>query len=277
MDTRITILIVLVVIFLASIYLSGTSQTMIEPFEPSKETGVEESETEDDSSGQKTAAEIEEELECFFENVTLQTVKIRGNASVKLPAIDNEGNGVVTWLTVDVMPGKGRTLTDINQLLFWIDTQYSIQIAKAVAVNHTKMNLTNVDIVYTIDTEASLVEGMSAGAGLTVATVAALTNKAPAEDVMITGTINTDGTIGPVGGILEKATAAKDVGATVFLVPPGQSTEITYKQDRKCEKIGPVTYCTTDYVPVKTDIEAEVGIDIEEVSTISEALKYFLD
>ncbi len=38
--------------------------------------------------------------------------------------------------------------------------------------------------------------------------------------VMMTGMINPDGTIGPVGGILEKASAAASVGAKLFLIPP---------------------------------------------------------
>jgi len=37
----------------------------------------------------------------------------------------------------------------------------------------------------------------------------------------MTGTLNHDGSIGPSGKILEKAIAAKEAGAKVFLVPVG--------------------------------------------------------
>jgi len=254
---------VIIIVIMASSYLSNESETSIEPIgTPYVGPGGNES---------------LEDLECLLENVTLKTVEVWGEAAIKVPAVDDKGKGVTTWLTVDVMPGEGRTLTDINQLLFWIDTQYSIQISKAVAASYTEMNLSSLDIIYAIETEALLVEGPSAGAALTVATVAALYNETLYPDVMVTGTINLDGSIGPVGGIIEKAQAAKDVGATVFLVPDGQSQQTNYRQERKCERMGPITYCTTNYYPEIVDVEEQVGIRIEEVSDISEALKYFIE
>lgn len=200
-----------------------------------------------------------------------------GSASIKVPAVDNEGNGVVTWLKVIVLPGEGRVLVDINQLLFWVDTQYSIRVAEYVAENVTGVNVTNMDFIYGIETEASLVEGPSAGAALTVATIAALENKTINPNIMITGTISLDGTIGPVGGVVEKALAAKDVGATTFLVPEGQSVQIYYIPQRSCERIGPITYCTTTYNEEKIDVSETVEIEIKEVSNINEAVGYFLE
>jgi uncharacterized protein len=212
-------------------------------------------------------------------NVTTTTTLItipHYGVALKVPAVDNEGKGVVTRLLVEAQPGQGRVLTDINNLLFWIDTQYSIQIAKKVAENITKINVSSVDLIYAIETNASLIEGPSAGAALTVATIAALENKTINQSVMITGTINPDGSIGEVGAVAEKAKASKDVGATLFLVPKGQGTEINYKPVQKCEKIGPITYCTVTYTTEKIDISKSIGIEVKEVSTIEEALKYFL-
>lgn len=199
-----------------------------------------------------------------------------GSAAIKVPAVDENGEGVVTWLKVYSNAGEGRTLVNIDQLLFWVDTQYSIQTAKSVAENYTNANLSKVDLVYSIDTEANLIEGPSAGAALTVATIVAIYNETLNSSVMITGTIRPDGGIGPVGGIVEKAEAAKDIGATLFIVPSGQSTQIYYKPERSCEKIGPITYCSTEYVQQTTDVRKQVGIDVKEVSSIGEALKYFL-
>ncbi len=200
-----------------------------------------------------------------------------GSAAIKVPAVDENGNGVVTWLGVDSTPGEGRTLVNIDQLLFWVDTQYSIQTAKTVAENYTSADLSEVDFIYSINIEASLIEGPSAGAALTVATIAAIQNKTINPDAIMTGTINLDGTIGPVGGILAKAKAAKDIGATLLVVPKGQSIQTYYKQEQTCEQIGPITYCNTEYVPETNDIEEQVDIEVEEVSNIGEALKYFLE
>jgi uncharacterized protein len=266
MEWKITAAVIIIILLSVLFYLSEESETTIEPFDLPLGGGVQ----------NITEEELEKELECLFENVDPNATDVWGESAIRVPAVDENGNGVVTWLVVDIMPGEGRTLTDINQLLFWVDTQYSIQISKAVAANYTKVNTSNLDIVYAIDTEATLVEGPSAGAALTVATVAALYNDTLDPNVMITGTISPDGSIGPVGGVLEKASVAKDIGATVLLVPKGQSVQVTYSQVRECERIGPFTYCRTNYLPERVDIEEEVGIDIIEVSNIGEALKYFL-
>jgi predicted S18 family serine protease len=54
-------------------------------------------------------------------------------ASIIVPAVDQEGNGVATELDVQVVPGAGRTLVNVDKLIFWTDTQNSIRTAKSVA------------------------------------------------------------------------------------------------------------------------------------------------
>jgi uncharacterized protein len=91
----------------------------------------------------------------------------------------------------------------------------------------------------------------------------------------MTGTINEDGTIGPVGAIYEKAKASKDVGATLFLVPVNKSTEYTYKRERRCQKFDFIEYCTINYIPEQINIGKELNITVKEVEDIGEALHYF--
>lgn len=193
-----------------------------------------------------------------------------------IPAVDNNGNGVTTLLNVQATPGSGKVLIDVNNLFFFVDTQNSIRTAVEVAHNITGMDMSKVDLVYSVDANVSAVEGPSAGAALTIATVAALENKTPNPHVVITGTINPDSTIGQIGGVLEKAQAAKEAGATLFLVPVGQGTSTTYQPQQNCETIGSITYCTNDYKGTSTDISSSAGINVKEVSTINEALSYFL-
>ncbi|MCK4335984.1 MAG: hypothetical protein KAW40_04655 [Candidatus Aenigmarchaeota archaeon] len=197
-------------------------------------------------------------------------------ASIIIPAVDEEGNGLTTVLTVQAIPGEGRVLANIDRLLFWTDTQNSIRTSSKVASNITGIDLSNYDIIYTIKTNATAVEGPSAGAALTIATIAALEHKRIDPKVLITGAVNHDGTIGPVGQILPKAEAAKDIGARLFLVPLLQSQEVTYKTSRYCEQIGPAQICTTEKVPKKVNISEEAGIEVVEVENIQEALEYFL-
>lgn len=196
--------------------------------------------------------------------------------SMNVPAVDNEGNGVTTILMVESKPGRGGTLVDVDQLLFWFDTQNSIRIAKRVAQEYTEVDVSEIDLIYSVETDASVIGGPSAGAALTVATIAVLENKTLDPQVMITGTIDSNGNIGPVGEIVAKAKAAKDVGATVFLVPKGQAMRTYYSPEESCEKFGPVTYCTTEYKAEKVDVSKDAGIEVNEVSNIQEALKYFL-
>ncbi len=197
-------------------------------------------------------------------------------ASVMVPAVDQNGRGVATILDVQVVRGYGRTLTNIDKLLFWTDTQNSIRTARFVAENITRVNLSNYDLIYTIKANATVIEGASAGASLTVATVAALEDSGINTSVMMTGTINHDGTIGPVSEILAKATAAKSVGANLFIVPLTQSTQITYESEKYCEQIGWSQICTIEQIPKRVDISEQAGIYVIEVQTIEEALEYFL-
>ncbi|NIM47336.1 MAG: hypothetical protein GTN40_04235 [Candidatus Aenigmarchaeota archaeon] len=198
------------------------------------------------------------------------------SAQINLAAVDQDGNGVVTPLIVEIKPGNGKILTNIEKLLFWIDTQQSIQVAKQVAEDVTKLDVDKYDLIYTVKSEATLVGGPSAGASLTVATIAALQKKEIKSDIMMTGTINPDGTIGEVGGILEKAKIAKELGAKVFLVPEGQGTQTYLKPEENCVRRGGFIFCTTKYKEITVNIGKDVGISVIEIEDINDALKYFI-
>jgi uncharacterized protein len=212
----------------------------------------------------------------YKEIETVKEIVISDNVStvyISVPAVDAEGRGVVSNITVQAMPGSGRVLTNIDKLLFWIDTQYSIQVAKAVAKNITGIDMSNFDLVYTIKANASLVEGPSAGAAITVATIAAIQNKSINQSIMLTGTIEEDGSIGPVGAISQKIAAAKQFGAKLFLVPKGSLVEISsWQREQKCTKKDGITWCEINYVPIPKDL----GIEIKEVKDISQVLEYIL-
>jgi uncharacterized protein len=66
------------------------------------------------------------------------------------------------------------------------------------------------------------VDGPSAGALMTVGVLAAVRGDTPRADVAMTGTINPDGTIGPVGGIPHKIQGAADAGMKVVCIPAGK-------------------------------------------------------
>lgn len=196
---------------------------------------------------------------------------------MKVPAVDNEGNGVVTFLAVEAEEGSGKTLVDIDSLLFFTDTQESILIAKKVSSDITELNLENYDLTYTIYAEANSIGGPSAGAALTIATIAALEKLQIREHVIITGRVFLDGSMGRVSSVMAKAAAAKAAGASLFLVPPEQGNEISFESKKICQIKGVVEICSTEQIPIRIDIGEQVGIEIMEVSTIEEALDYFIE
>lgn len=197
--------------------------------------------------------------------------------SMLLPAVNTEGKGVNTVLKVEATQGTGRTLTDIDNLLFWADTQHSIRRARRVAENITGKKMEDYDIIYAIEANATLIGGPSAGAALTLATISALESRKLKDNVMITGSINHDGSIGPVSGILEKAKAAKEAGGSIFLVPLLQSRDVIYEETENCETFGATEICTTETRPRKIEVENEVGIDIIEVENVKDAMIYFFE
>jgi len=198
-----------------------------------------------------------------------------GSSRIRIPAINEKGKGVIIELTVDAIPGQGRILTDIDNLLFWVDTQYSIRTAREIASNVTNLDLSKIDLIYTIYANASVVGGESAGTAITIATIAAIQNRSLNNSVIATGKINHDGSIGPVSAIIEKARAAKRENATLFLVPLLQSREVVYETKKHCEEIGWTEFCTIEQIPRKINVEDETGIRVREVGDIREAMRYF--
>lgn len=197
------------------------------------------------------------------------------STQIAVPAVDQEGKGIIVSLNVEAAKGTGRTLTDIDKLFFWIDTQESIQTAKQVAEKITNKDTDSIDLTYSVkDSLTSIVGGPSAGAAITLATISVLEQKPLRNDVMITGTVTKNGTIGPVGSVYAKAAAAKLQGIKTFLVPENSSIDVSTKPVKSCENRDGVEYCETKYVEESKNIGSDLGIEVIEVSTIQDAMKY---
>ncbi len=197
-------------------------------------------------------------------------------ATTLVPAVDEKGVGLVTNLTVQVKPGEGRSLVDINNIFFWVDTQNSIRTAKKVAEEFTGMDLSRYDIEYSIAINASAVEGPSAGAALAIATIAALEGKTLRPGVMITGTINPDGSIGQIGEFLSKAEAAKEFNATTLLIPQGQSVFVNSGYEKQCNNYILYKTCASLWGTKSTNLSEHTGINVIEVRNIEEVTKYMV-
>lgn len=198
------------------------------------------------------------------------------SATIIVPAVDQDGNGVATELIVQAIPGSGKSLVSIDKLFYLVDTQTSIRMARQVASHVLGEEFLGRDLIYTIRANASVIEGPSAGAALAIATIAAMRGDKLDRSVMITGTVNPDGTIGKVGGVLEKAQAAKAIGASMLLVPPTQSIEIINTPQQKCQETNLGELCGMANIRTEINISNAVKMPIHEVFDVNEAMEFFV-
>lgn len=84
---------------------------------------------------------------------------------------------------------------------------------------------------------AGQIDGPSAGGLLTTALLAALLGDTVRPDATMTGIINPDGTIGPVGGIPHKIDGAAARGKKLVLVPYGQRFDVDMKLKRPVDLV----------------------------------------
>ncbi len=195
----------------------------------------------------------------------------------KFVAVDEQGNGVVADLVTEVRAGQGLVLVNVNNVLADVTTQYSARLATAVASNYTKIDVSNLDIIYNLQSGAGIVAGQSAGSIMAVSTIAALQKKQLRNDVIITGSINKEGDVVDAGGLRAKADAAKKGLAKLFLVPKGSgSTMLNLTKTEHCGQYAGKIYCVIDYPGQLVSIGDEFGIEVVEVETVAEAMRYFI-
>ncbi len=202
--------------------------------------------------------------------------------SIPIVAVSNDESGVMSEMNLKLSPGSNDILMNTNPFLE-PDLQYALKTAVTYAQSRDPGYKSDKDFVFNFSsTEAQLIGGESAGAAATILAIAALENKGLKGDAVITGTINEDGTIGEIGGVLEKAKAVSDAGYKYFLVPKGQSKVTYYERQvqRQSTDLG-FDILRSHYVPKTLDLakaaKDELGLNIIEVSNIDEAMPYFIE
>ncbi len=200
------------------------------------------------------------------------------SATVYAAAVVSGGGGALATITARLTPGYGRVFVSVVPKTE-IDTQSSAQTAAYVAQKLAHVPLGFRDLLFTIRARTVIVEGPSAGAAMTIAAYAALTGKKPAQDVVITGVINPDGSIGPVGGLLDKLRACAEGGIKYFLIPKGERyVDVLIPQKTVYSPLPGVTIVRESYLRKRIDLYQEgnkLGVHVVEVSNIEQALPYF--
>ncbi|MCX9084254.1 MAG: hypothetical protein OIN87_05570 [Candidatus Methanoperedens sp.] len=163
--------------------------------------------------------------------------------------VDENEIGHVIPLEIIIKEGKSNLFLNVANVLVDESMQTSAQDAIRVAREVTRTSLTDKDVLINIKSPAQegrlTISGGSAGGAITIAAIAAMKGKPPLEDVLMTGTIRVNHAVGQIGAPRAKGIAARENGAKLFLVPPGQKVEV-----------------------------GDIGIEVREVRTIEEAVKY---
>lgn len=199
-------------------------------------------------------------------------------ATAKVVAVSPKGEGMMGDVIVEIQPGTGKVLVNTNPFLE-PDTQYSAVTAVEIAKKIANADLKDKDVIVEFNINGTVVGGPSAGAAMTVATISAIENKPVKEGVAVTGTIESDGKIGKVGGILEKGDAAADNNYTTFLIPAGQNTFTYYEKKVTKTQRGGFVYYSTKLVPKTVNLKEYFesrGLNVIEVSKIEDVIPYML-
>ncbi len=144
-------------------------------------------------------------------------------------AVSGTGKGAMIPLELKITNGTGSVSVNIKDVELLSGVQDSIRIATNIADQYTAIDLTKRDITISFINDFGgivTVDGPSAGAAITATMISAFIGKEMNDKVLMTGTIEENGAVGKVGGITEKALAAREKGATKFLVPLGQKVSV---------------------------------------------------
>ncbi len=175
--------------------------------------------------------------------------------------------GVSATVTAQVLDeGSGQVFVATKPLA-QTDMQGSARLASRVAAHTLGLDWTRYDYLVTFTSDSTVIGGPSAGGVMALALTAALHGlDDPASawrldpEVAATGTINPDGTIGPVGGIPAKAEGAARAGLETFLYPAGLDVATTQVEGRV------VTVNMADHC-------ASLGITCQPAATLADLLR----
>ncbi|MBU0457139.1 MAG: S16 family serine protease [Nanoarchaeota archaeon] len=206
---------------------------------------------------------------------------------LKLLAVQEYDNNTYKGSDADIYlelrEGSGRVFLDTFPLTK-MDTQISTRFAKEIACNHFNLNCNKYDFIFTIKAKSNIIGGPSAGAAIAALTTIAVLDLNYDEDITITGTINSGGIVGPVGGVKEKLEAASEINLKKVMVSKGST---------KLKKINPALFNNTnttdvdlnettisnytEEIDLKKYAEENLSLDLIEVMNLDEVVLHLTE
>jgi len=180
-------------------------------------------------------------------------------SSMKIFAVTSEGQGLSADLILKITDGSGKVWSSVTPLVG--TTTQNAEIAAVNIAKNYSSEVESYDYLFEIKSEASLVEGPSAGSAMALLVVSALKDKKIPREVGMTGTIAEDGSIGPVGGVFEKSQEAANIGIKLFMIPRGEARQ-TVKLPSGVQNISLPDYALKEW-----------GMKVVEVSNLDESFK----
>ncbi len=192
--------------------------------------------------------------------VVAQDVISRGE--ITLLALMENGtskSGSAAMLILELRPGSERVFLETFPMTK-VTTQASLRFAQQIACKQLELDCSKYDFLFTIRSMPGIVGGPSAGGAAALLATSLLLNKTIPREIAMTGTINSGGMIGPVGGLKYKIEAAAGNGIKTVLLPKGTKD---LKEDNK----------TIDLIQYGKDL----NLTVREVATLGEVLELALD
>jgi uncharacterized protein len=194
--------------------------------------------------------------------------------TVYAPAVSSTGEGVLSRIELAIAkPGSGRVFFSAIPYTE-VETQGAARTAAYIASLIAGVEYSEYDYYVLLESTTPLVGGPSAGALFAIGFTALFLNTTLSSNVTMTGMINPDGTIGPVGGLKEKLEASSKAGFKTFLIPAGQRyyNYPVYEEIR----VGPFLLRRVRYERVDlVEYGRALGVRVVEVSNVIEAFYYF--
>jgi len=218
----------------------------------------------------------------FLIFLILPIVHANNQGHLKLLAVsesDSGYTGSIADLYLELKEGQGRVFLDTFPITK-SDTQISTRFAKEVACDFLDIDCDELDFIYTITADSAIIGGPSAGAAIAVLTVSMLKGLEVDETIAITGSINSGGLIGPVGGLKAKIDAAANNDIKKVLIPKGgrfvqDDESIVVFPDEITSKILNETLEENNKTIDIIGYGKGKGIEVKEVSDLNEVVHEF--
>ncbi len=226
----------------------------------------------------------------FQSNLNSTPTSLQGFAELQAPAVMQRIESIQDYpfvkqqvveegsminISAEIRSGEGRVLVQTKPLMGTM-FQDAANTAVYVAQNKTGMQLSGSDVIFSIESQKEIpsVDGPSAGALMTLLVTSALEKKELKNDVTLTGTIDQYGHVGAIGGVVEKAKAAKESGKTLFLLPRENSQLVQYIEKTRKRAGLTITRQVPQTVDARQYIETNIGIKVEYVDNIDDIMNY---